>query len=93
MAKSSTPGLLRRGLNLISRLRPEWLLAAALIMGGLLNIEVGFRYNLVPFRHIKPLAGVSESLALLGSSAQAVLGAMLVLAGIGLFWRLAGAWI
>jgi voltage-gated potassium channel len=93
MAKPPAPPLLRRRLDFISGLRPEWLLAAALVVGGAVNIERGLRYNLVPFSQIKPLAGVAESLAILGSSAQVVLGAMLVLAGIGLFWRLAGAWI
>jgi voltage-gated potassium channel len=72
--------------------RPEWPLAAALIVSGVLNIESGLRYNLVPLTEIAPLSSLAESLAVLGSSTQVILGAMLVVVGFGLLRRLAGAW-
>jgi voltage-gated potassium channel len=81
-----------RSLRWVQALRPEWPLAAALIVSGALNIESGLRYNLVPFAQIGPFLSVAESLAVLGNSTQVFLGALLVIVGLGLLWRLAGAW-
>jgi len=73
-------------------LRPEWPLALALVLSGIINIEAGLRYNLVPFSKIVPLTAVGRSLSVLGSSTQVILGVCLVLVGIGLLRRLATAW-
>lgn len=83
---------LRLGLNWVLALHPEWPLALALMLSGAINIETGLRYNLVPFSQIGPLSSVGQSLSVLGSSTQAILGACQVLVGIGLIGRLTAAW-
>jgi voltage-gated potassium channel len=82
----------RRGWRWVRALRLEWPLALALVLSGILNIDSGLRYNLVPFGHIGPLSSVAKSLSILGSSTQVFLGVCLVLVGIGLTRRLAVAW-
>jgi voltage-gated potassium channel len=84
----------RRGWRWARALRLEWPLALALMLSGILNIDSGLRYNLVPFSlsHVGPLSSVGESLSALGSSTQVFLGACLVMVGIGLTRRLAVAW-
>ena len=62
------------------------------MLNGALNINSGLRYNLVPFSQIGPLSSLGESLSVLGSSTQAILGAFLVLLGLGVLRRLATAW-
>jgi voltage-gated potassium channel len=84
--------LLRRSINRVLALRPEWPLALLLMLGGTLNIETGLRYNLVTFSQIGPLSSLGRSLSVLGSSTQVILGFCLVLVGIGLMRRLATAW-
>jgi voltage-gated potassium channel len=74
------------------RLWPQWPLAAAMVLIGLLNILHALRYNLGDFSHFATLSGVGRSLELLGTTAQAILGAGLILVGIGLLWRLRMAW-
>jgi lysylphosphatidylglycerol synthetase-like protein (DUF2156 family) len=88
---SSKTGL-RRGLDWVVALKPEWPLALALVLSGLLNIETGLRYNLVPFGQIGPLHDLGRSLSVLGSSTQIILGTFLVLVGFGVLRRLATAW-
>ena len=44
------------------------------------------------FRHLELLTSVAQSLSALGSTAQVILGVMLVLVGGGLLWRLRTAW-
>jgi voltage-gated potassium channel len=83
---------LRHGLDRVLALRPEWPLALALVLSGALNIETGLRYNLVPFSQIGPLHDLGRSLSVLGSSTQVILGAFLVLVGIGVLRRLTTAW-
>lgn len=83
---------LRRGVNRVLALHPEWPLALALVLGGALNIKTGLRYNLVSFGQIGPLSDLGQSLSVLGSSTQAILGACQVLVGLGLLRRLATAW-
>ncbi|MEJ2167339.1 MAG: NAD-binding protein [Desulfobacterales bacterium] len=74
------------------RLWPQWPLAAALVLIGLLNILHALRYDLGDLSHFATFSGVGRSLELLGTTAQAILGAGLVLVGIGLLWRLRMAW-
>ena len=62
------------------------------VLGGALNIITGLRYNLVSFGRIGPLSDLGQSLSVLGSSTQAILGACQVLVGLGLLRRLATAW-
>jgi voltage-gated potassium channel len=87
-----SPNILRRGLNWVLALRPEWPLALALMLSGALNIEAGLRYHLVPFSRIGPLEGVGRSLSVLGNNTQIFLGILLVGVGIGVLRRLATAW-
>jgi voltage-gated potassium channel len=91
-ASQSAKTRLRHGLDWVLALRPEWPLALALVLSGALNIETGLRYNLVPFSQIGPLHDLGRSLSVLGSSTQVILGAFLVLVGIGVLRRLATAW-
>jgi voltage-gated potassium channel len=88
----ASKSILRRGLDWVLALRPEWPLALALVLSGALNIEAGLRYHLVPFSKIEALKGVAQSLSVLGSSTQIFLGVLLVLVGIGVLRRLATAW-
>jgi len=76
----------------VLQLWPQLPLSVALVTAGLVNILVGFRYNIVPLKQIAPLSTLAGSLAVLGSTTQAILGAALVLVGLGLLWRLATAW-
>ncbi len=71
---------------------PHWPLAIAILLSGAINILDGLRYNIVPYDQMQTLSTIAESLSFLGSSAQMVLGVMLVLVGFGLFWRLTVAW-
>jgi voltage-gated potassium channel len=91
-ASGASKNVLRRGLDRLLALRPEWPLALALVLSGALNIDNGLRYNLVPFSQIGPLSSVARSLSVLGSTTQVFLGACLVLVGLGLLRRLAAAW-
>jgi voltage-gated potassium channel len=91
-ASQSVKTRLRHGLDRVLALRPEWPLALALVISGALNIETGLRYNLVSFNQIAPLHDLGRSLSVLGTSTQVILGAFLVLVGIGVFRRLATAW-
>jgi voltage-gated potassium channel len=81
-----------RVLKRVSAMRPEWPLALTLALGGIINLAMGLRYNLVSFAQIGPLSDVGRSLSVLGSSTQVLLGACQILVGIGLIRRLATAW-
>ncbi len=78
---------------------PQIPLGLFLIAAGGLNLIAGFHANILG--HVLPsgaAAGGAElsaqvSLSALGSSAQIILGAGLLLSGLGLFWRLRIAWI
>ncbi len=83
---------LRLAVNRMLALHPEWPLALILMIAGVLNIETGLRYYLVPLSQIGPLSDVGRSLSVLGNSTQAILGACEILVGLGLLRRLAVAW-
>jgi voltage-gated potassium channel len=76
---------------------PQTPLALFLIVAGILNILGGFHADLMT--HLtRGALDVSEisgqnSLAVLGSGAQIILGAGLLLSGIALFWKLQVAWV
>ena len=71
---------------------PQGPLAIALALVGVLNIVDGLRLPLTVLQRIRALNGLGESLSALGGSAQVILGVMLLLAGVGLLWRLVSAW-
>jgi voltage-gated potassium channel len=75
-----------------SPLWPQWPLAAAIMLSGILNILSGLKQPFIQLVQVKPLLEIGISLRLFGSGAQVVLGTLLVLIGIGLLWRLAVAW-
>ena len=81
-----------RWLKWASPLWPQWPLAAAIIACGALNIMSGLKQPLIQLFRVQPLVEIGASLRVFGGGAQVVLGALLVLVGIGLLWRLAVAW-
>jgi voltage-gated potassium channel len=68
---------------------PQLPLALVLIAAGLINVLHGFSAG--SFTGIEKL-GQQVSFGALGSAAQIILGAGLVLSGIGLMWRVRVAW-
>jgi voltage-gated potassium channel len=71
---------------------PHWPLALVLALVGLLSILDGLRLPLSVLHHLHALNGIAESLSAVGSTAQVILGVMLVVVGVGLLWRLSFAW-
>ena len=80
------------GQKQFATLWPHVPLAAVLAFVGFLNIMDGLSLPLTAFQRVRALNGLADSLSTLGGSAQIILGLMLVLAGIGLLWRLVSAW-
>ena len=83
------PSLWRRRLF---SLWPHWPLAIALMVAGGLNVLIGIRYHTTLLAEFKTLSTVGQSLSVLGSRTQTLLGAALMVVGFGLFWRLSSAW-
>jgi voltage-gated potassium channel len=71
---------------------PQGPLAISLALIGALNILGGFRTPLTVLQRVRALNNIAESLSAVGGTAQAILGLLLVVAGIGLWWRLVSAW-
>lgn len=71
---------------------PQWPLAIIVGSVGVLNLLHGLSLPLRALQRIQAFNGLAESLSALGGSAQVILGLMLVVAGIGLLWRLVSAW-
>ncbi|HEX4054063.1 MAG TPA: ion channel [Tepidisphaeraceae bacterium] len=71
---------------------PQVPLAIAISLVGLLNLLDGLRVPLTLLPNIRTLNGLAESLSVLGGTTQAILGLMLVVAGVGLLRRLSFAW-
>jgi len=71
---------------------PQFPLAIVLAFVGFLNILDGLRVPVGAFEQVRALSGLANSLSALGGTAQIILGLMLMLAGIGLLWRLVSAW-
>lgn len=78
--------------NRFAALWPQCPLAIVLAFVGFLNILDGLSLPLTVLQRVRALNGLADSLTALGGTAQIVLGLMLVLAGIGLLWRLVSAW-
>jgi voltage-gated potassium channel len=78
--------------RLLLALWPQWPLAMALIVAGAINVLIGIRYHTALLAQFKTLTTVGQSLSVLGSRTQTILGAALILVGVGLFWRLSAAW-
>jgi voltage-gated potassium channel len=71
---------------------PHWPLAIALMVAGGINVLIGIRYHTTLLAEFKTLSTVGQSLSVLGSRTQTLLGAALMVVGFGLFWRLSSAW-
>lgn len=79
---------------------PKWLvmlwpqvpLAVVLGFVGVLDILDGLNVSVKAFEQVRALTGLAGSMSALGHTAQFILGLLLVLAGIGLLWRLVSAW-
>jgi len=80
------------GRNHRQALTPQILLALVLGLVGLLNILNGLKLPLAKFRSATALGTIEESMSAVGGSAEVILGAMLVVVGIGLYRRLRFAW-
>jgi voltage-gated potassium channel len=78
--------------NRLVALWPQGPLALVLTLVGALNILDGLSLPLKVLQRIHALSGLADSLSALGGTAQVLLGLMLVLAGLGLWWRLVSAW-
>jgi hypothetical protein len=76
----------------LTALWPHGPLSIVLALVGLLNILDGLKLPVAVLQRNRALNGLAESLSALGGTAQIILGLMLVLVGIGLFWRLVSAW-
>lgn len=72
---------------------PQGPLALLISLIGVLNIADGLSLPLTLLRRIAALNSLAESLSAVGSTAQLILGALLVVAGTGLWWRLVSAWV
>jgi voltage-gated potassium channel len=71
---------------------PQVPLAIAIVLVGALNLLDGLRIPLNLLPNLRALSGLAQSLSVLGGTAQAILGLMLVVAGIGLLRKLSFAW-
>jgi voltage-gated potassium channel len=76
----------------LAALMPQVPLALTLGLVGLLNILDGLKLPLARFRSITAFSSLEESMSAVGGTAAVILGAMLVVAGIGLLRRLRFAW-
>jgi voltage-gated potassium channel len=92
-AKFSKIGCDVSGRRNLGGLWPHVPLAALLSLIGVLNILDGMSLPLSALRRIRALNGLAESLSAVGGTAQAILGLLLLVAGVGLFWRLVSGWI
>jgi len=90
--KPGTHGGATRLYKALVSLWPHYPLAIVLALVGILNILYGSRIRLTALQRIHALNSLAESLSVLGGTAQIILGLMLVLAGLGLLWRLVSAW-
>lgn len=82
----------RRLIRRIAALWPHWPLGLAITLVGVLNLLAGLSLSVSFFQKIRALNHLAESLSALGTTIQVILGAMLVLAGLGLLWRMVSAW-
>ena len=90
--KTKIPDHAHRIQKRLATLWPQCPLGIVLAFVGVLNILDGLSLPLTAFQHVRTINGLAVSLSALGGSAQIILGAMLVLAGTGLLWRLVSAW-
>jgi voltage-gated potassium channel len=95
LKRASTSSLARR----LKRLWPQVPLELFLFFVGAINVLTGIQSRAFSpafqiLARATPLSELSQeiSLGILGSSVQALLGAGLLLTGIGLLWRLRSAW-
>lgn len=71
---------------------PRGPLALMLGLVGVLNFLDGLKVPLVVLQDDRTLRGLAQSLSELGGKTQTILGLMLLIAGLGVLWRLAAAW-
>lgn len=64
-----------------------------LILIGILNLAAGMRLPLATLQRMRALHGLARSLSAIGSTAQAIIGLLLMIAGVAAFWRIVSAWI
>lgn len=90
--KARTPTGAARLRKQLATLWPHCPLALAVALVGVLNILSGLNLPLAMLQRSRALNGLAESLHTLGNTAQVLLGAMLLLVGVGLFRRIVSAW-
>ena len=92
-ADSNRNKLQRRLRSLAPRVRSGWLvglLSTAIVLSGALNVLTGLRFSLPQLGRLSKL---DNPLPAVGATGEVILGAVLVLIGIGLWWRLRSMWI
>ena len=85
--------LKRRLQSLARRVRTGWwvgLLSTAIMLSGALNMLTGLRFSLPQLGRLSKL---ENPLPAVGATGEIILGIVLVLIGIGLWWRLRSMWI
>ncbi len=82
-----------RGQRSLAALWPQGPIALALVLIGALNILNGMSLPFTILQEVRALNGIAESVSVLGGTVQIILGLMLVVAGVGLLWRLVSAWM
>ncbi|MBD3316363.1 MAG: hypothetical protein GF344_11305 [Chitinivibrionales bacterium] len=73
-------------------LLPQWPFALAFLLSGGLNVLDALQHETALVARVETLSSVGRSLSVLGNTAQLILGAMLILSGLGLLWCLRSAW-
>ena len=93
-AKSGLPpgAPFQAGRQELGALLPRVPLAVALVSIGVFNVLDGLKLPLAKLHSLKALNGLEESLSAVGGTAEVLLGAILLVAGIGLVRRLSFAW-
>lgn len=85
--------LQRRLHSLAQWVRSGWLvglLSTAIILSGALNVLTGLRFSLPQLGRLSQL---EDPLPAVGATGEVILGAVLVLIGVGLWWRLRSMWL
>ncbi|MDE2456164.1 MAG: NAD-binding protein [Burkholderiales bacterium] len=78
--------------KLFKSLLPQVPLAIVIGLAGVFNIFDGSKLGIAGFQAVSAFSTLSNELSALGSTAQVILGVLMVLAAAGLLWHLVAAW-
>lgn len=79
--------------RIVTALWPQVPLAAALALIGVLSLFNALSLPWTALQRIHALNSLAESLPAIGGTAQVILGSLLIVAAIGLLWRIISAWV